>query len=139
MRFQRQAADRCCNRALLAQWRSACCSLRQPENEANTLARYHVHHSVLTWTSSTPETTCRHSSSIRTTLKMEERNIRSLFADAETARKELESCWDTNSADHQDKLNATISKYEDCLRIADQVSLFSPNETVDDIASGDIQ
>ncbi|KAJ9644700.1 Type 2A phosphatase-associated protein 42 [Coniosporium tulheliwenetii] len=70
---------------------------------------------------------------------MEERNIRSLFAEAETNRKALESSWDTNSAEYQEKLSATISKYEDCLRIADQVSLFSPNETADDIASGDIQ
>ncbi|KAK5019108.1 Type 2A phosphatase-associated protein 42, partial [Cryomyces antarcticus] len=66
-------------------------------------------------------------------------SLRSVFTDGETKRKELESSWDTNSATFQENLTAAITAYEECLRIADRVSLFSPNETLEDIASGDLQ
>jgi hypothetical protein len=69
----------------------------------------------------------------------EPKSIRGLFLDAERKRDRLEKSWDSNSAAYQENLSAAIATYEECLRAADQVSLFSPNETLDDISSGDLQ
>ncbi|GME62055.1 TAP42-like protein [Neofusicoccum parvum] len=66
-------------------------------------------------------------------------SLRGLFASAEVKRKELEASYDSNSDAYQQKLNSAIATYEECLRVADRVSLFSPNETLEDVSSGDIQ
>ena len=65
-------------------------------------------------------------------------NIRSLFATAQSLSKQLQQ-WETNSQIHQDNLRLAISSFEKCRKLADQISLFSPNETEDDISSGDLQ
>jgi immunoglobulin-binding protein 1 len=70
---------------------------------------------------------------------MAEQSIRSLFDSAERQRKEIEASWDNNTVTYQQNLVAAISTYEDCLKLADRLSLFSPNETLDDLTSGDIQ
>lgn len=70
---------------------------------------------------------------------MAEQNIRSLFSSTERQRKDLESSWDSNTATYQQNLAAVISTYEDCLELADRISLFSPNETLEDLISGDLQ
>ncbi|KKY23753.1 putative tor signaling pathway regulator [Diplodia seriata] len=66
-------------------------------------------------------------------------SLRALFYGAEARRKELESTYDSNSDAYQQKLSSAIATYEECLRVADRVSLFSPNETLEDVSSGDIQ
>lgn len=66
-------------------------------------------------------------------------NIRTLFASAKSQRKQLEISSDLTSALYQENLQAAIATLEECRRIADHISLFSPNETEDDISSGDIQ
>ena len=70
---------------------------------------------------------------------MAEQSIRSIFDSAERQRTEIESSWDTNTATYQQNLVAAISTYEDCLKLTDRLSLFSPNETLEDLTSGDIQ
>ena len=65
-------------------------------------------------------------------------SIRALFATAKALSKQLED-WETTSQTHQDNLRAAISKFEECRDLVDQASMFSPNETEDDIASGDLQ
>lgn len=70
---------------------------------------------------------------------MAEQNIKSLFKSAERQRKGIESAWDSNTATYQQNLLAAISTYENCLKLADRLSLFSPNETLEDITSGDLQ
>ncbi|CZR64689.1 related to TAP42, component of the Tor signaling pathway [Phialocephala subalpina] len=70
---------------------------------------------------------------------MAEQSIRSLFDSAESQRKRIEASWDTNTATYQQNLAAAISTYEDCLKLADRLSLFSPNETLEDLTSGDLQ
>lgn len=70
---------------------------------------------------------------------MAEQSIRSLFESAEHQRKDIEASWDSNTATYQENLVAAISTYEDCLKLADRLSLFSPNETLEDLTSGDIQ
>lgn len=68
-----------------------------------------------------------------------ESNIRTLFTAARTQRKELESSSDPTSALYHENLQSAITALEQCRKIADRISLFSPNETEDDISSGDLQ
>ncbi|KAF1817048.1 TAP42-like protein [Eremomyces bilateralis CBS 781.70] len=69
----------------------------------------------------------------------EQRSLRSVYLSAEAKRQELEGLGNSNTEDYQDTLSSAIKLYEDCLRIADEVSLFSPNETLEDVSSGDLQ
>jgi hypothetical protein len=66
-------------------------------------------------------------------------SLRTLFSSAEEHRKQLDSSWETSSQPYQENLRATIATYEDCKKLADELSLFSPNETLEDISSKDIQ
>ncbi|KAI9862091.1 MAG: hypothetical protein M1813_004866 [Trichoglossum hirsutum] len=69
----------------------------------------------------------------------EPQNLRTLFASAEAQRKQLESAIETSSSAYQKSLGVVIATYDECRRFADDVSLFSPNETIDDVPSGDLQ
>lgn len=66
-------------------------------------------------------------------------SLRALFLKAEQARKELASSYETNSPAFQENLRATIATYEECIKVVAQVSLFSPNESLEDISSSDLQ
>jgi len=70
---------------------------------------------------------------------MADQNLRSMFRSAESRRKEVELALDRNSSTYRQNLSSVIATYEDCLKLADRLSLFSPNETIEDIASGDLQ
>ena len=65
-------------------------------------------------------------------------NIRSLFSKAKTLRKQLESL-ESSSQGYHDSLRRALSALEECRQLAEEVSLFSPNETEDDISSSDLQ
>ncbi|QDS73206.1 hypothetical protein FKW77_003047 [Venturia effusa] len=68
------------------------------------------------------------------------RSLRALFSDAEALRKRLESsALSPTSSEFQENLTSAIATYEECLKVARQVSLFSPNESLEDINSGDLQ
>ncbi|KAF2703351.1 type 2A phosphatase-associated protein 42 [Pleomassaria siparia CBS 279.74] len=69
----------------------------------------------------------------------EPRSIRALFLKAERARQEIATTYDHNSPTAQENLTTTIATYEECLKISEQASLFSPNETLDDVSSSDLQ
>ncbi|KAF1821462.1 phosphatase 2A-associated protein [Dissoconium aciculare CBS 342.82] len=69
----------------------------------------------------------------------EQRSLRSVHATAEQNRSNLDTRADSNSESFQDKLSTTIKLYEECLEIAQRVSLFSPNESLEDISSADLQ
>lgn len=69
----------------------------------------------------------------------EQRSLRSAFDDAEAKRHAIESSTDSNSSAFQDNLAAAIKLYEECVNIAYQIALFSPNETLEDISSIDLQ
>ncbi len=68
-----------------------------------------------------------------------EHNIRTLFASARAQRKQLEPLPDPTSALYQENLQSAIAALETCRKIADRISLFSRNETEEDISSGDLQ
>ena len=69
----------------------------------------------------------------------EPKSIRALFVAAERLRNDLSNAYDSNNPTYQDNLSKAIAAYESCLKLADQVSLFSPNESLDDVSSSDIQ
>ena len=66
-------------------------------------------------------------------------NIRTLFTTAKAQRQQLESSPESTSALYQENLQSAITSLETCRRLADRIALFSPNETEEDIASGDLQ
>lgn len=68
------------------------------------------------------------------------RSLRVLFSDAEALRKGFEtSGLSPTSSEFQENLTSAIATYEECLKVASQVSLFSPNESLEDTNSGDLQ
>jgi immunoglobulin-binding protein 1 len=70
----------------------------------------------------------------------ESRSIRSVYNDAEQKRHVIEThTFDRNSTAFQENILAALQLYEQCLHIADRISLFSPNESLEDIASADLQ
>ncbi|CAG8955873.1 hypothetical protein HYFRA_00008723 [Hymenoscyphus fraxineus] len=71
---------------------------------------------------------------------MAEQSIKSLFAAAEEKRRALESSpFPSQDPANQKILAAALSNYVKCLDLANRLSLFSPNETLEDLNSGDIQ
>jgi immunoglobulin-binding protein 1 len=69
----------------------------------------------------------------------EDQSIRGLFAKAERAREGLGESFEPNSPTYQENLEKTIATYIQCLKKTEDFSLFSPNETLEDISSSDIQ
>jgi immunoglobulin-binding protein 1 len=69
----------------------------------------------------------------------EPQNLRGIFSQAERSRQELAASYEPNGSSFQEKLGNTIATYEECIKLAEHVSLFSPNETLEDIASSDLQ
>jgi hypothetical protein len=69
----------------------------------------------------------------------EPRSLQAAFADAEARRADLDNSYSTSTPAFQENLAAAIATYDECLRIADRVALFSPNEALEDIGSGDLQ
>ena len=59
-------------------------------------------------------------------------SLRSLFAAAKAEKAALDSSLGSD-------LSAVISKLEECRHLVEIVSLFSPNESLDEIATADLQ
>ena len=66
-------------------------------------------------------------------------SIRSQFISAQAQRKSLESFPDSTTAQYQENLQAAIASLEQCRDLANRASLFSPNETEEDISTTDLQ
>jgi hypothetical protein len=69
----------------------------------------------------------------------EPQSLRSLFASAKEQRETLGSRGDTNTEAYRDDVNATIAKFQECQRQISILSLFSSNESLEDISTNDIQ
>lgn len=65
-------------------------------------------------------------------------SVGKLFQKAEASRAQLDSISNSSSAAFQTTLVECIAQYECCAKAAEQVSLFSSNETLEDMATGDI-
>lgn len=59
-------------------------------------------------------------------------NLRSLFASAKADKAALE----TNSSSD---VNAVIAKFQDCEKLVGSLSLFSSNEPIEEVATGELQ
>ncbi|KAK2067768.1 hypothetical protein P8C59_001478 [Phyllachora maydis] len=68
----------------------------------------------------------------------EHRSLSQIFVATEQKRLALEGVYDVNSYHTQDILAEAIEGYKSCLRMIDSLGLFSPNETLDDIATSDL-
>jgi len=69
----------------------------------------------------------------------EDQSLRACFLAAEALRKDLENVPSYTSETSQELVASAVGKYEQCLKIADRVSLFSPNELLEDVSSSDLQ
>ena len=71
---------------------------------------------------------------------MEEgQSLKSIFQDAEQKRRSLDDIPNRNSPEYQNTLRTAIRLYRDASKLADSLSIFSPNETIDDISTNDLQ
>lgn len=66
-------------------------------------------------------------------------NLRSLFAAAKNDKIALETRSDSNSEQYRSSVNAVIAKFEECQRQVQLLSLFSSNEPIEELATGDLQ
>jgi hypothetical protein len=64
--------------------------------------------------------------------------LRSLFTDAKREKTALESRADTNTDSYRSDVNATIAKLEECQRLVGTLSMFSSNELLEDLSTGDL-
>lgn len=62
-------------------------------------------------------------------------SLKTLFEQAEERQAALASTYDSTSAEFREKLSSAIKSYEECLRLVSELSIFSPNESADDIAT----
>lgn len=65
-------------------------------------------------------------------------SLRTLFASAKTEKESLESRTDSNSDSYRNDVDATIAKFKECQRLVQFLSLFSPNESLEEVATRDI-
>ncbi|KAI0204786.1 TAP42-like family protein [Astrocystis sublimbata] len=68
----------------------------------------------------------------------EPRTLKSVYQAAEGKRLAIEASYEINSSSYQDDVAAAIQQYEDCVRIIDKISLFSSNESLEDVATSDL-
>lgn len=69
----------------------------------------------------------------------ESQSLRSLFQSARDDKTAIESRGDTNTEAYRDAVDATIARFHECQRQISILSLFSSNESLDDVSTGDIQ
>lgn len=72
------------------------------------------------------------------TMSEPQQSLRELFNTALARRSQLESLQSA-SEQYRENLLAVLSTFEKCRELASELSLFSPNESEDDISSGDLQ
>lgn len=70
---------------------------------------------------------------------VEDRSLRSLHTEAEQKRNVLDNTYNSNTSTFQESLLTTIDLYEKCISIASRISLFSPNEALEDVSTVDLQ
>nr|XP_023907996.1 uncharacterized protein C63.05-like [Quercus suber] len=66
-------------------------------------------------------------------------SLKAIHAQAEHSRSVIEKSFDSNSTAFQDNLLATIQLYSQCVDIAQRISVFSPNESLEDISTADLR
>ncbi|KAF2483015.1 phosphatase 2A-associated protein [Neohortaea acidophila] len=69
----------------------------------------------------------------------EGRTLREIYDEAGAKRDLVNHSFDSNSPAFQQNVLSAVELYERCLDLANRLSLFSPNESLDDISSADLQ
>lgn len=65
--------------------------------------------------------------------------LREVYDAAEKHRQDLEQAVSRATTSFQEKLTTTLQLYEQCLLIAERISLFSPNESLEDVSTTDLR
>ncbi|PSR81983.1 TAP42-like family protein [Coniella lustricola] len=68
----------------------------------------------------------------------ESKSLKQLFAEAEDGRLALEGAYEVTDANYSDVLTRAIQNYTRCLDLLSQLRIFSPNESLDDLATSDL-
>ncbi|KAI0508773.1 TAP42-like family protein [Xylaria bambusicola] len=68
----------------------------------------------------------------------ESRTLKSAFQAAEAKRLAVEGSFDMTSPAYQDDVTEAQTTYEECAQIIDKISLFSTNESLEDLATSDL-
>jgi hypothetical protein len=69
----------------------------------------------------------------------ESRSLKAVFADAEAKRHALETTtFAPNSAEYHDTASSAVKLYQDCLELISALSIFSPNESLEDLSTTDL-
>lgn len=69
----------------------------------------------------------------------EPQSLQALFASAKAQKKDLENDSPVTNPQYEEKLNTTISTFERCQSAVSKLSLFSTNESLEDVATTDLQ
>ncbi|KAI5925286.1 TAP42-like family protein [Camillea tinctor] len=68
----------------------------------------------------------------------EPRTLKSIFQTAEQKRQALDGAYEGSSPTYHDDLALALNSYQECLEIIYKISLFSPNEALEDISTSDL-
>jgi len=68
-----------------------------------------------------------------------DQSLRVTFDKAAALRTSLEKTYDCNCEGYQTKLKDAIRTYEECKKLVAGLSLFSPNEILEDVPSPEIK
>jgi len=68
-----------------------------------------------------------------------DQSLRVTFDKAEALRTSLEKTYDCNCEGYQTKLKDAVKTYEECKKLVAGLSLFSPNEILEDVSSPEIK
>ncbi|KAI3318604.1 TAP42-like family protein [Xylariaceae sp. AK1471] len=68
----------------------------------------------------------------------EPRTLKSVFQSAEGKRLAIEGSYEMTSPTYPEDVAAALKDYEECVQIIDKVSLFSTNESLEDVATSDL-
>jgi hypothetical protein len=68
-----------------------------------------------------------------------EGSLRSKYETASSCEKDLDHFPDSNGEAHQERLRATIAMYRQCKDVIAQMSLFSANESLEDVATSEMR
>ncbi|GAP82699.1 putative tap42-like family protein [Rosellinia necatrix] len=68
----------------------------------------------------------------------EPKTLKSVFRAAEGKRLAIEGSYQTTSPTYQEDVATALQAYKECVQIIDNISLFSRNESLEDIATSDL-
>ncbi|KAI1817968.1 TAP42-like family protein [Poronia punctata] len=66
------------------------------------------------------------------------RSLKSIFKSAEAKRLAVEGSYEMTSPTYQEDVAAALQGYEECMKIMDRISMFSRNESLEDLATSDL-